>query len=70
MLTLLAIAAWTGLAARSPAPSPTTITILYDAFGRREGLVQDWGFAALIEYHGKQILFDTGNNAATFSQNV
>ena len=35
-----------------------------------EGLVQDWGFAALIEYQGKRILFDTGNNAAIFSQNV
>ena len=71
MLTLLALAAATGLAGPTPpGPSPTTITILYDAFGRRDGLVQDWGFAALIEYQGKRILFDTGNNAATFSENV
>lgn len=70
MLTLLALAV-TGLAAPlPPAPTPTTVTVLYDAFGGRAGLVQDWGFAALIEYQGKRILFDTGNNAATFSQNV
>ena len=30
----------------------------------------DWGFAALIEYAGKRILFDTGNNAKTFEHNV
>jgi len=64
--------AWsTGVAASPPpAPDPTTVTILYDAFGRRNGLVQDWGFAALIEYQGKRILFDTGNNAVTFAANV
>ena len=61
----------TGLAASPPpAPGPTTVTILYDAFGGRNGLVQDWGFAALIEYQGKRILFDTGNNAVTFAANV
>jgi 7,8-dihydropterin-6-yl-methyl-4-(beta-D-ribofuranosyl)aminobenzene 5'-phosphate synthase len=52
------------------ASGPTTVTILYDAFGGGPGLVRDWGFAALIEYQGKRILFDTGNNAAIFAQNV
>ena len=46
------------------------MTILYDAFGRRDGLARDWGFAALIEYQGKRILFDTGNDADIFAQNV
>ena len=68
---LLLLVSSTGLAASPPpAPGPTTVTILYDAFGRRDGLVQDWGFAALIEYQGRRILFDTGNNAVTFAQNV
>jgi len=31
---------------------------------------KDWGFAALIEYGGKRILFDTRNNAEIFAQNV
>jgi len=33
-------------------------------------LRQDWGFAALIEFEGQRILFDTGNSARTFAQNV
>ena len=31
---------------------------------------KDWGYAALIEYGGKRILFDTGNDAEIFAQNV
>jgi len=46
------------------------ITILYDAFGREPGLQKDWGFAALIQYQGKRILFDTGDNADIFAHNV
>src|SRR5207249_10155427 len=46
------------------------ITILYDAFGKSSPLKKDWGFSAFIEYNGKRILFDTGNNADTFGQNV
>jgi len=53
-----------------PAPTTTTVTILYDAFGGGVGLVRDWGFAALIEHQGKRILFDTGNNAVVFANNV
>ena len=45
-------------------------TILYDAFGRNPAMRKDWGFAALIEYGGKRILFDTGNNAEIFAHNV
>lgn len=29
----------------------------------------DWGFAAFIEFSGKRILFDTGNNAEILKQN-
>src|SRR6266480_4527243 len=46
------------------------ITILYDAFGKSSPLKKDWGFSAFIEYNGKRILFDTGNNADTFGQNA
>lgn len=46
------------------------VTILYDAFGNAENLKKDWGFSVLIEYSGKKILFDTGNNAKTFAANV
>lgn len=53
-----------------PPPDRAQITILYDAFGRNPALRKDWGFAALIEYAGKRILFDTGNNAEIFAHNV
>ncbi|HEU5170106.1 MAG TPA: MBL fold metallo-hydrolase [Gemmatimonadales bacterium] len=54
----------------APEGAGDRITILYDAFGRRAGLRRDWGFAALIEYQGKRILFDTGDNAAIFEANI
>ena len=50
--------------------SAAQITVIYDAFGKPSDLKKDWGFAALIEYGGKRILFDTGNNAEIFAHNV
>jgi 7,8-dihydropterin-6-yl-methyl-4-(beta-D-ribofuranosyl)aminobenzene 5'-phosphate synthase len=52
------------------AAEPSRITNLYDAFGTPSALQQDWGFAALVEYGGKRILFDTGNDATIFEHNV
>src|SRR6266705_3041101 len=46
------------------------ITILYDAFGKSSSMQKDWGYAALIEYGGKRIMFDTGNNGDTLAQNA
>jgi 7,8-dihydropterin-6-yl-methyl-4-(beta-D-ribofuranosyl)aminobenzene 5'-phosphate synthase len=46
------------------------MTIIYDAFADRSDLTLDWGYAALVEFGGKRILFDTGNNAAIFEANV
>jgi 7,8-dihydropterin-6-yl-methyl-4-(beta-D-ribofuranosyl)aminobenzene 5'-phosphate synthase len=57
-------------ASASPVPHPNRVVILYDAFGNHRGLTRDWGFAALVEYGGKRILFDTGNNADIFAHNV
>jgi len=45
-------------------------TILYDSFGKSPSLTMDWGFGALVEYGGKRILFDTGNNSQIFEHNV
>jgi 7,8-dihydropterin-6-yl-methyl-4-(beta-D-ribofuranosyl)aminobenzene 5'-phosphate synthase len=46
------------------------IIILYDAFSRSSDMTRDWGFAALIEYRGHRILFDTGNDADVLAHNV
>jgi len=45
------------------------LTVLHDSFGQPSSLRKDWGFAALIEFEGRRILFDTGNNARTFARN-
>jgi len=57
-------------AAVSPALGADRITVLYDAFGDAPKLKRDWGIALLVEYGGKKILFDTGNNPETFASNV
>jgi 7,8-dihydropterin-6-yl-methyl-4-(beta-D-ribofuranosyl)aminobenzene 5'-phosphate synthase len=46
------------------------ITVLYDAFGKTGEMKRDWGYAAFIEYAGKRILFDTGNDPAILASNV
>jgi 7,8-dihydropterin-6-yl-methyl-4-(beta-D-ribofuranosyl)aminobenzene 5'-phosphate synthase len=46
------------------------VTILYDAFSDNKTITKDWGFSALVEYDGKRILFDTGNNPEIFEHNV
>jgi 7,8-dihydropterin-6-yl-methyl-4-(beta-D-ribofuranosyl)aminobenzene 5'-phosphate synthase len=70
LVLLPALSSLSPRASASPLPPPNRVTILYDAFGNRRGLTRDWGFAALVEYSGKRILFDTGNNADIFAHNV
>jgi 7,8-dihydropterin-6-yl-methyl-4-(beta-D-ribofuranosyl)aminobenzene 5'-phosphate synthase len=54
----------------SAGSSKAQITILYDAFGKDSALQKDWGYAALVEYGGKRILFDSGNNPEILAQNA
>jgi 7,8-dihydropterin-6-yl-methyl-4-(beta-D-ribofuranosyl)aminobenzene 5'-phosphate synthase len=54
----------------SAAPRNAQITVLYDAFGQTSTMQKDWGYAALVEYGGKRILFDTGNNPEILAQNA
>ena len=73
LLKLAAITITAAAIGASPASAQSgaaQITVLYDAFGKTSTMKKDWGFAALIEYGGKRILFDTGNNADIFAHNV
>jgi 7,8-dihydropterin-6-yl-methyl-4-(beta-D-ribofuranosyl)aminobenzene 5'-phosphate synthase len=73
VVSLLVISgcATTGAQVRAqPAPDARRITILYDAFGKVPGMQKDWGFAALVEYGGKRILFDTGDDPVILAQNA
>jgi 7,8-dihydropterin-6-yl-methyl-4-(beta-D-ribofuranosyl)aminobenzene 5'-phosphate synthase len=58
------------LLGNSRPPTGNRVTILYDAFGRPSQMIQDWGYSALVEYAGKRILFDIGNNPTIFARNV
>ena len=69
-ISLRALAVFILLAHMAAAGTPNRVTILYDSFGKSPTLTMDWGFAALVEYGGKRILFDTGNNAQIFEHNV
>ncbi len=54
----------------SATPGNPQITVLYDAFGKTTTMQKDWGYSALIEYGGRRILFDTGNNPEILAQNA
>ena len=51
-------------------PAKAQITVLYDAFSQTSEMQKDWGYAAFVEFDGKRILFDTGNNPNILAQNV
>ena len=51
-------------------PAKPQITVIYDAFGKDSTMHKDWGYAALIEFGGKRILFDTGNDPDILAQNA
>jgi 7,8-dihydropterin-6-yl-methyl-4-(beta-D-ribofuranosyl)aminobenzene 5'-phosphate synthase len=71
-LALLAGCASTSSPPRAASADSTKaqITVLYDAFGKASAMQKDWGYAALVEYGGKRILFDTGNNPDILAQNA
>jgi 7,8-dihydropterin-6-yl-methyl-4-(beta-D-ribofuranosyl)aminobenzene 5'-phosphate synthase len=70
LVSVLCLAVAGVVAAAEPPLAPARVTVLYDAFGPPSDLRKDWGFAALIEYGGRRILFDTGNDAAIFAHNA
>jgi 7,8-dihydropterin-6-yl-methyl-4-(beta-D-ribofuranosyl)aminobenzene 5'-phosphate synthase len=58
------------LADMAGAGTPNRVTILYDSFSKSPSLTMDWGFATLVEYSGKRILFDTGGNSDILARNA
>jgi|SRR5580700_1184934 7,8-dihydropterin-6-yl-methyl-4-(beta-D-ribofuranosyl)aminobenzene 5'-phosphate synthase len=63
-----------GIGLETPLTGPNSakaqITILYDAFGKSADMQKDWGYSVLIEYGGRRILFDTGNNPDVLARNA
>lgn len=46
------------------------ISLIYDNTVYMKGLESDWGFAALVEAHGKTILFDAGSDGRILLENM
>jgi 7,8-dihydropterin-6-yl-methyl-4-(beta-D-ribofuranosyl)aminobenzene 5'-phosphate synthase len=46
------------------------VTIIYDNKTLKNNLYPDWGFSALVETHGRTILFDTGSNGFILFSNM
>jgi 7,8-dihydropterin-6-yl-methyl-4-(beta-D-ribofuranosyl)aminobenzene 5'-phosphate synthase len=70
VLVLTASSPTNSTASAQPSLAKAKITILYDAFGQNSAMHKDWGYAALIEYRGKRILFDTGNDPEILAENA
>lgn len=70
LLALVGNFARTNPPSRSADPVKARITVLYDAFSQDSAMQKDWGYAAFVEYGGKRILFDTGNNPDILAQNA
>jgi len=74
LATSVSMPSCTSMSPSSPAtgadPAKAQVTVFYDAFGKAPGMQKDWGYAALVEYGGKRILFDTGNNPDVLAQNA
>jgi 7,8-dihydropterin-6-yl-methyl-4-(beta-D-ribofuranosyl)aminobenzene 5'-phosphate synthase len=65
--------------ATTPTPLPTItptatgdlkLTILFDNYPFDSRLSTQWGFAALVEYHGHTLLFDTGADGSMLLENM
>jgi 7,8-dihydropterin-6-yl-methyl-4-(beta-D-ribofuranosyl)aminobenzene 5'-phosphate synthase len=67
---LLLLVGYAAATSASVGPASAQITVLYDAFGQTSAMQKDWGYAVLVEYGGKRILFDTGNNPDILAQNA
>ena len=70
LLAATSTASITSASAVSGDTAKVQITVLYDAFGKDPEMRKDWGYAALVEYGGKRILFDTGNNPDILRRNA
>ncbi|HEU4626589.1 MAG TPA: MBL fold metallo-hydrolase [Steroidobacteraceae bacterium] len=69
-LLLVGFSAATAAPAADAGGDIVRVTILYDAFGKSSTMKKDWGYAAFVEYRGKRILFDTGDDPTILADNA
>jgi len=58
------------VAVNVPGENAIHVTIIYDNYQDDQDLETDWGFACLVEYQGKKLLFDAGREAELYKKNV
>jgi 7,8-dihydropterin-6-yl-methyl-4-(beta-D-ribofuranosyl)aminobenzene 5'-phosphate synthase len=59
------------LCASALAATPDSqLTIVYDNTAARPDLKADWGFSALVDFHGQRVLFDVGSKPDIFLGNL
>jgi len=59
-----------GLAGKDSKDDAVHVSIIYDNYQADQNLETDWGFACLVEYQGKQLLFDAGRKAELYKANT
>lgn len=67
---LLAASIMSGAASHLDVQESPRVTILADAFTERTDVELGWGFAALVEYDGRRILFDTSSDPDLLAANA
>ena len=70
LLTVVSACWATSAVAAGASANAMHVTILYDAFGKASAMKKDWGYSAFIEYGGKRILFDTGDDPRILADNA
>jgi 7,8-dihydropterin-6-yl-methyl-4-(beta-D-ribofuranosyl)aminobenzene 5'-phosphate synthase len=71
MLGLSTIAAGDSATTGHESPeNAVQVTIIYDNYQVNPELKTDWGFACLVEYNGKKLLFDAGRIADLYVKNT
>jgi 7,8-dihydropterin-6-yl-methyl-4-(beta-D-ribofuranosyl)aminobenzene 5'-phosphate synthase len=73
--SLLLLLGLSTLSARGPQSVDSTddavrVTIIYDNYQVDQNLETDWGFACLVEYKNRKLLFDAGRSAELYKKNV
>ncbi|MEA3460548.1 MAG: MBL fold metallo-hydrolase [Bacteroidota bacterium] len=58
------------LSGNSSVENTIHVTIIYDNYQHDPELETDWGFACLVEYQGKKLLFDAGRKAELYRKNI
>ena len=46
------------------------IRVIYDNTSARAGVQEDWGYAAVVTFRGRRLLFDSGTKPDLFIENL